>query len=135
MIIQDTLFKNISNVLFVLICPSPTHIPLSVGLMWMDPLCFLQVGGCAQAAGPAEAACEGSIRGNKEEGKGGGSALLCAPQVGARLTVPLLAALLRAEHPGKPVGGASGRALHRHGPRGAAPNVVRGRHESSQGNL
>lgn len=71
MIIQDTLFKNISNVLFVLICPSPTHIPLSVGLMWMDPLCFLQVGGCAQAAGPAEAACEGSIRGNKEEGKGG----------------------------------------------------------------
>lgn len=41
-------------------------------------------------------------------------------------TVPLVPAVLRAEHPGKPVGGASGRAVHGDGPRGAAADVVRG---------
>lgn len=97
--------------------------------MWIDSLCFLQVGGGAQAAGPAAAAREGLIRGNKEEGKRGLSATLRTPQVGARLAVPLVAAVLCAEHPGKPIGGASGRAVHRHGPRGAAANVVRRRPE------
>lgn len=113
----------------MLICPSPTHIPHSVGLTWIDSLCFLQAGGCAQAAGPAEAARESLIRGNKEEGKRGLGVTLRTPQVGARLAVPLVAAVLRAEHPGKPIGGASGRAVHRHGPRGAAANVVRRRPE------
>ena len=47
-------------------------------------------------------------------------------------TVPLVPAVLRAEHPGKPVAGASGRAIHGHGPRGAAAGVVRGCHIECQ---
>ncbi|XP_036691586.1 ATP-binding cassette sub-family A member 10-like [Balaenoptera musculus] len=34
-------------------------------------------------------------------------------------------AVLRAERPGEPSGGASGRAIHREGPRGAAARVVK----------
>lgn len=37
-------------------------------------------------------------------------------QMGATCAVPLIAAVLHAEHPGKPIGGASGRAIHRDGP-------------------
>ena len=49
------------------------------------PLCPLQVGGCAQAAGPAEAAREGLIRGNQEKGREGGlGGTLRSPLVGAR---------------------------------------------------
>ncbi|KAI5277249.1 Atp-Binding Cassette Sub-Family A Member 8 [Manis pentadactyla] len=59
----------------------------------------LKLGGCAQAAGPAEASHEGLIGGNKEE------AVLCT------------------EQPGKPVGGSPGQAIHEHGPRGAAADV------------
>ena len=45
--------------------------------------------------------------------------------MGTRWAVPPFAAVLCPEHTGEPVSGASGRAVDRDGPRGAAANVVR----------
>lgn len=56
---------------------------------------------------------------------GAGLGLLCAARRPVPDAVPLVAAVLRAEHPGKPFGGAAGRAVHGHGPRGPAADVVR----------
>ena len=58
-----------------------------MAVIWIDLLRSLQVGGCAQAPGPAEAAREDLIRGNKEEGKRGLSVPLHTPHVSPRHTV------------------------------------------------
>lgn len=68
--------------MFVLICLfSHLHSPLCR----IDSLCFLQVGGCAQAAGPAEAPGEGLIWGNEEEGRGGAQRYSAHPANGCHM--------------------------------------------------
>jgi len=64
--------------------------------------------------------------GVKRKVGGGLHVTLCTPQISARCAVALFPAVLGAEHPGRPVSGDSGRAVHGGGPRGTVANVVRG---------